>query len=137
MSRTLVLICVVLLLASVGMAQSKAKPLDDAQLDSITAAGFTVTAGGFTASLTNDGKIQFGVANGPRSGMQLVHEFLRARKALSHRPLRRFTATSNREKLRAHLAEIIGKDVVGTLAVSTVKDADGQSGQIHIRVQTS
>jgi len=60
MSRTLVLICLVLLLASVGMAQSKAKPLDDAQLDSITAAGFTVMAGGFTASLTNDGKIQFG-----------------------------------------------------------------------------
>jgi len=60
MFRTLFLICLVLLLASVGMAQTKAKPLDDAQLDSITAAGFTVTAGGFTASLTNDGKIQFG-----------------------------------------------------------------------------
>jgi len=68
MSRTLVLICVVLLLASMGMAQSKAKPLNDAQLDSITAAGFTVTAGGFTASLTNDGKIQFGGSMNTPSG---------------------------------------------------------------------
>lgn len=60
MYRIPILICLVLLLASVGMAQSKAKALDDEQLDSITAAGFTVTAGGFTASLANDGKIQFG-----------------------------------------------------------------------------
>jgi hypothetical protein len=59
MVRTLILISLVLL-ASVGVAQCKAKPLDDAEMDSITAAGFTVSVGGFSATLADDGKIQFG-----------------------------------------------------------------------------
>lgn len=60
MYKTSILTCFVSLLASAGMAQSQAKPLTDAELDRITAAGFTVSVGGFSASLANDGVVHFG-----------------------------------------------------------------------------
>jgi hypothetical protein len=69
MYRTSILICLVFLLASLGMAQSHAKPLNDAELDQITAAGFTVSVGGITAELTSDGVIHFDGSLNTPSGL--------------------------------------------------------------------
>ena len=61
MYRFLITVCVVILLATAAMAQPKAKPLDDAALDSITAGGFTVNTGNgnFTVDLLNPTTIAF------------------------------------------------------------------------------
>lgn len=62
MRRTVTIACfAVLLLASAATAQAKARPLDDAALDRVTAGGFTLTAGNgnFSVELLNPGTISF------------------------------------------------------------------------------
>lgn len=62
MRRTLTIAgLAVLLLASAEMAQAKARPLDDAALDRVTAGGFTLTAGNgnFAVDLLNPETISF------------------------------------------------------------------------------
>lgn len=62
MRRTVTIACLqVLLLASSATAQAKARPLDDAALDQVTAGGFTLTAGNgnFAVDLLNPGTISF------------------------------------------------------------------------------
>jgi hypothetical protein len=62
MRRTVTIACLaVLLLASAATAQAKARPLDDAALDQVTAGGFTLTAGNgnFAVDLLNPGAISF------------------------------------------------------------------------------
>ena len=62
MRRTLTIARVaVFLLAAAAMVQAKAKPLDDAALDQVTAGGFTVTAGNgnFAVDLSNPATISF------------------------------------------------------------------------------
>ena len=48
MNRTLIIVRLALLLVLTATAQAKAKPLDDAALDQVTAGGFTLTAGNGT-----------------------------------------------------------------------------------------
>lgn len=62
MRRILTIACLaVLLLTSAAMAQARAKPLDDAALDQVTAGGFTLTAGNgtFAVDLLNPSTISF------------------------------------------------------------------------------
>lgn len=62
MRRTLTIACLAaLLLTSAAMAQARARPLDDAALDQVTAGGFTLTAGNgtFTVDLLNPSTISF------------------------------------------------------------------------------
>jgi hypothetical protein len=61
MPRSLITGCLAVLLATTALAQHKAKPLDDAALDQITAGGFTVAAGNgsFEVSLLNPATIGF------------------------------------------------------------------------------
>ena len=62
MRRTLTIACLAaLLLTSAAMAQARAKPLDDAALDQVTAGGFTLTAGNGTLAveLLNPATISF------------------------------------------------------------------------------
>lgn len=62
MHRTLIIAhFAVLLLVSTGMAQARAKPLDDAALDRVTAGGFTLTAGNgsFAVDLLSPKMISF------------------------------------------------------------------------------
>lgn len=62
MRRTLTIIrLAVLVLATAAMAQAKAKPMDDAALDQVTAGGFTLTAGNgnFAVDLLNPATISF------------------------------------------------------------------------------
>jgi hypothetical protein len=61
MYRTLITGCLAVFLATTAAAQHKAKPLDDAALDRITAGGFTQTAGNgsFEASLLNPTTVGF------------------------------------------------------------------------------
>ena len=48
MNRTLIIVRLALLLVLTATAQAKARPLDDAALDQVTAGGFTLTAGNGT-----------------------------------------------------------------------------------------
>lgn len=48
MNRTLIIVRLALLLVLTATAQAKARPLDDATLDQVTAGGFTPTAGNGT-----------------------------------------------------------------------------------------
>jgi hypothetical protein len=61
MNRTLILVRLAVLLALAATAQAKARPLDDAALDRITAGGFTLTAGNgnFMVDLLNPTTIGF------------------------------------------------------------------------------
>jgi hypothetical protein len=61
MHRILVTLCTTTLLTATALAQPKAKPLDDAALDSITAGGFTVTTGNgsFLVNLLNPATVGF------------------------------------------------------------------------------
>jgi hypothetical protein len=61
MNRTLILVRLAVLLALAATAQAKARPLDDAALDRITAGGFTLTAGNgnFLVDLLNPTTIGF------------------------------------------------------------------------------
>jgi hypothetical protein len=61
MYRILSTICMAMLLAATAVAQPKAKPLDDAALDSITAGGFTVNTGNgsFVVDLLNPATVGF------------------------------------------------------------------------------
>lgn len=62
MRRTLTIACLAaLLLTSAAMAQARARPLDDAALDQVTAGGFTLTAGNgtFAVDLLNPSTISF------------------------------------------------------------------------------
>ena len=62
MRRTLTIArLAVLLVASAAMAQAKARPLDDAALDQVTAGGFTLTAGNgsFAVDLLNPATVSF------------------------------------------------------------------------------
>ena len=62
MRRTLTIArLAVLLVASAAMAQAKARPLDDAALDQVTAGGFTLTAGNgnFSVDLLTPATIGF------------------------------------------------------------------------------
>lgn len=61
MYRTLITGCFAVFLATTALAQHKAKPLDDAALDRVTAGGFTLNAGNgaFEVSLLNPSTIGF------------------------------------------------------------------------------
>jgi len=61
MHRTLITGCLAVFLATTALAQHKAKPLDDAALDRVTAGGFTMAAGNgsFEVSLLNPATIGF------------------------------------------------------------------------------
>lgn len=62
MRRILTIACLAaLLLTSAAMAQARARPLDDAALDQVTAGGFTLTAGNgtFAVDLLNPSTISF------------------------------------------------------------------------------
>jgi hypothetical protein len=61
MHRTLITGCLAAFLATTAAAQHKAKPLDDAALDRVTAGGFALTAGNgsFEGSLLNPTTIGF------------------------------------------------------------------------------
>ena len=61
MNRTLIIVRLALLLALTATAQAKARPLDDAALDQVTAGGFTMTAGNgaFAVNLLNPSTIAF------------------------------------------------------------------------------
>lgn len=61
MNRTLTIARLALLLAITATAQAKAKPLDDAALDQVTAGGFTLTAGNgnLAVDLLNPATIAF------------------------------------------------------------------------------
>jgi hypothetical protein len=61
MNRTLIIACLAVLLTITATAQAKARPLDDAALDQVTAGGFTLTAGNgtFAVDLLNPSTIAF------------------------------------------------------------------------------
>src|SRR5215469_15886696 len=61
MHRTLITGCFAVFLATTAVAQPKAKPLDDAALDRVTAGGFTLTTGtgSFDVALMNPSTIGF------------------------------------------------------------------------------
>jgi hypothetical protein len=61
MYRTLIAGCFAVFLTTTALAQHKAKPLDDAALDRITAGGFTQTAGNgsFEVNLLNPSTLGF------------------------------------------------------------------------------
>jgi len=61
MFRTLITVCLAVVLATTAAAQHKAKPLDDAALDRVTAGGFTQTAGNgsFEVSVLNPETVGF------------------------------------------------------------------------------
>lgn len=62
MRQTVAIACLaVFLLTSAAMAQSRARPLDDAALDQVTAGGFTLTAGNgnFAVNLLNPSTVSF------------------------------------------------------------------------------
>src|SRR5215831_5953190 len=61
MFRTLITVCLAVVLATTAAAQHKAKPLDDAALDRVTAGGSTLTTGtaSFDVALMNPTTIGF------------------------------------------------------------------------------
>lgn len=62
MRQTVAIACLAaFLLTSAAMAQSRARPLDDAALDQVTAGGFTLTAGNgnFAVNLLNPSTVSF------------------------------------------------------------------------------
>jgi hypothetical protein len=61
MHRTLITGCLAVFLATTAAAQHKAKPLDDAALDRVTAGGFTLTTGtgSFELTLMNPATVGF------------------------------------------------------------------------------
>ena len=62
MRQTVAIACLaVFLLTSAAMAQSRARPLDDAALNQVTAGGFTLTAGNgnFAVNLLNPSTVSF------------------------------------------------------------------------------